>query len=107
MHKFNIHPQSVKTIKAVHFDTGWKPEIKTKTTSNADKAIEDVNMFTNGSGMEEKIGVAAVLYRNGRAKTILCYQLGLQRHHMVYKGEGVGVILGTKLISKLLSWLHN
>jgi hypothetical protein len=31
---------------------------------------------------------------------MLCYQLGSQRHHMVYEGEGVGVILATKLISK-------
>jgi len=107
MHRFNIHPQSIKTIKAVWFNTEWKPKIKTKMASNADKAIEEVNndnpdvkVFTDSSGMEKKIGAAAVLYRNRRAKTILRYQLGSQRHHMVYEGEGVGVILGTKLISK-------
>ena len=27
------------------------------------------------------------------------YKLGLQKHHTVYKGEGVGAMLGTKLIS--------
>jgi hypothetical protein len=106
MHRFNIHPQSIETIKAVCFDTEWKPKIKTKTARNTDKAIEDANndnpdvkVFTDGSGMEEKIGAAAVLYRNGRVKTMLRYQLGSQRHHMVYEGEGVGVVLGTKLIS--------
>jgi hypothetical protein len=31
---------------------------------------------------------------------MLRYQLGSQRHHTVYEGEGVGVVLGTKLISK-------
>ena len=53
--------------------------------NNADKAIEyannnnpDVKVFTDGSGMEEKIGAVAVLYRNRRVKTMLCYQLGLQ-----------------------------
>ena len=50
--------------------------------------------------MEGKIGAAAVLYRNSRMKTMLHYQLDSQRHHMVYKGEGVGIVLGTKLISK-------
>lgn len=107
MHRFNIHPQLVETIEAVCFDTGWKPKIKTKTANNTDNAIEeahndhpDMKVFTNRSGMEGKVGAAAVLYRNRSKKTMLCYQLGSQRHHMVYKGEGVGVILGTKLISK-------
>lgn len=91
----------------VCFDTEWKPKIRTRITTSADEAIEDENsnnsdvkIFTDGSGMVERIGAAAVLYRNGRAKTTLHYQLGSQRHHMVYEGEGVGVILGVKLISK-------
>ena len=49
--------------------------------------------------MEGKIGAAAILYRNGRLKTRLRYQLGSQCHHTVYEGEGVGALLGTKLIS--------
>jgi ribonuclease HI len=86
---------------------GWKPKIKTKIASNVDKAIEDANndnpdvkVFTDSSGMEGKIGAVAVLYRNGRAKTTLCYQVGSQKHHTVYEGEGIGVILAMKLISK-------
>ena len=78
MHRFNVHPQSIETIKAACFDMAWKPKIKTKTVSNVDKAIEDANndnpdakVFTDGSGMEGKVGAAAVLYRNGRAKTML------------------------------------
>jgi len=58
MHRFNIHPQSAKTIKAVWFNTERKPKIKTKTASNTDKAIEDVNnnnpdvkVFTNIGGV--------------------------------------------------------
>jgi ribonuclease HI len=60
----------------------------------------DVKVFADGSGMEGKIGAAAVLYRNGRMKTKLQYQLGSQRHHTVYEGEGIGAVLGTKLVSK-------
>ena len=78
MHKFNIRPQGIKTIKAVRFDTGWKPKIKTKMAVNANNAIEeahndhpDVKVFTDGSGMEGKVGAAAVLYRNGSEKTTL------------------------------------
>ena len=71
-----------------------------------DEAIEviqndnpDVKVFTDGSGMNGKIGTAAILYRNRRLKTKLQHQLGPQQHHTVYEGEGVGAVLGIKLIS--------
>ena len=50
--------------------------------------------------MDNKIGAAAVLYRNGRQKSKLHYQLEPQHYHTVYKGEGIGTILGTKLVLK-------
>jgi ribonuclease HI len=107
MHRYDIKPQTIETIKAVHFNTRWKPMIKTKVANSIDGAITDaehddpdVKVFTDGSGMDGKISAAAILYRNGRMKTKLRYRLGSQRHHTVYEGEGVGAILGTKLISK-------
>jgi len=85
MHRYGIQPQNVETIKAVRQDTKWKPKITASITNSTDKALEDlennesdVKVFTDGSGMEGKIGAAAVLYRNGRMKTKLCYQLGSQ-----------------------------
>jgi hypothetical protein len=33
-------------------------------------------------------------------KTKLRYQLGAQQHHTVYEGEGVGAVLGTRLVSR-------
>lgn len=75
-------------------------------TNNVNEALEslkwdrpDVKVFTDGSGREGKIGAAAVLYQNGKMKTKLHHWLGSQCHHTVYKGEGVGAILGTKLVS--------
>ena len=106
MHRYGIQPRGFETINAVRFDTRWKPKITTEVTPDTDKAIEaiqrdnpDVKVFADGSGMDGKIGAAAVLYRSGRLKTKLRYQLGLQKHHTVYEGEGVGAMLGTKLIS--------
>ena len=60
----------------------------------------DVKIYTDGSGMEGKIGAAAVLYRNGRAKTNMHYKLGTQGQHTVYEGEGVGAVMGVRLIAK-------
>jgi len=85
MHRYGLQPQSIETIKAVRQGTKWKPKITANITSSTDEALEnleidepDVKVFTDGSGMEGKIGMAAVLYQNGRMKTKLQYQLGSQ-----------------------------
>ena len=106
MHRYNIQPQNIETIKAIRHETRWKTGVTTEIIPDVDKAITDivqehpdVNVFTDGSGMEGKVGAGAVLYRNGRLKTKLRHQLGSIRHHTVYEGEGVGVLLGIRMIS--------
>ena len=78
MHRYKIRPQNVETVKAMRYDTRWRPGITTEVAADVDKAIEevarenpDVNVFTDGSGMEGKVGAGAVLYRSGRLKTKL------------------------------------
>jgi ribonuclease HI len=106
MHRYGIQPKKTETIEAVRFGTRWIPGLATEMIDDIDRAIEsirdddpDIKVFTDGSGMEGKIGAAAVLYRNGSLKTKLRHQLGRQRHHTVYEGEGAGILLGVKLIS--------
>ena len=107
MHRFNICPESIETISATRYNTKWKPRTTIKIIDNADDAITDmerdhpnVKVYTDGSGMEGAIGAAAALYRNGRLKSTLRYKLGTQKHHTVYEGEGVGMILGIKLMER-------
>lgn len=90
----------METINAVlwhEIDT----KVVIKIANNEDKAIvnanqdsPDVKVFMNGSGMDGKKGAAAILYRYGRVKSELQYKLGMQWQHTVYKGEGVGALLG-------------
>jgi len=101
MHTFDIQPQKVETIEAVRQDTKWKPNIKMHITKNKENAIREVQMdtsdikvFIDGSGIEGRIGVAAVLYWQGWVKTHLQYKLGLQKQHTVYEGEGIATVLG-------------
>ena len=107
MHRYSIQPKKIETIKAIRYDTKWKPGVKTEIAMDVEHAIAsiphdkaDVKIFTDGSGMEGKIGASAVLYRQGRPKSSLRYQLGSNRHHTVYEGEGIGAVLGTRLIKK-------
>ena len=78
MHRYKIQPQNMETIKAVCFDMKWTPNVAIKIANDEDEVIANVNqdspdvkVFTDGSGMEGKIGAAAVLYRYGRVKTEL------------------------------------
>ncbi|KAF8880970.1 hypothetical protein BD779DRAFT_1675634 [Infundibulicybe gibba] len=59
-----------------------------------------IRIYSDGSGIDGKIGAAAVLYRDGIPKHTLRYQLGSDHHHTVYEGEGVGIILGLELLRK-------
>ena len=80
------------------------PRMATVNNPNAiyDAQHDDSNIkvYTNRSGMEGRIGAAAVLYRGGRRKASIWYKLGSQNHHTVYEGEGIGIILGIKLMTK-------
>jgi ribonuclease HI len=107
MHRYKIRPLYIETVKAIRYSTSWRPNVSTKITDNPDDAIRDLELdnsdlkiFTDGSGMEGNIGAAAILYRNGRMKSSIRFKLGSIQHHTVYEGEGVGAILGAKLVSK-------
>jgi len=53
------------------------------------RSDDAIRVYSDGSGIEGMIGAAAVLYRGGRMKRVLRYQLGTDEEHTVYEGEGV------------------
>jgi hypothetical protein len=107
MHAYNIKPESIETIKAIQQIMKWMANVKIYIPNSTKTAIQevqndnaDIKVYTDGSGMDGKIGAAAVLYCNRRRKTHMRYKLGTQAQHAVYEGEAVGALLGVKLISK-------
>ena len=63
----------------------------------------DLEIYTDGSGLDGVIGASAVLYRNNRRKASLRFRLGTNAHHTVYEGEACGTVLATKLILNKLN----
>jgi ribonuclease HI len=59
-----------------------------------------IQVYTDGSGKDGKIGAAAVLYKNGRKKSDLRFLLGSDTEHTVPEAEGVGLVLGMELIRR-------
>jgi ribonuclease HI len=69
----------------------------------AARAIQDdpaeVKIFTDGSGYEGGIGASAILMRRGHPTRTVRLHLGPDKHHIVYGGEVVGLILGAHLLN--------
>jgi len=62
-------------------------------------AEEEIQVFTDGSAMNGKVGAAAVLLRTGNAPCMLHIHLGPETKHTVHEAELAGMLLGMHLIS--------
>jgi ribonuclease HI len=99
----------VETIipKAQHKNRA--PKFSTKIAASREDSIKDeknddaeFRAYSDGSGTDEGIGAAAVLYKRGRTRPIdqLKLYLGPPASHNTYEAETAGAILATWLISK-------
>ena len=65
----------------------------------AEEASEEVQVFTDGSALNSKVGAAAILTRVGKPLRALHLTLGSESEHTVHKAELAGILLGMHLIS--------
>jgi hypothetical protein len=101
MHTFKLKSDLMEKISAVRQGPKWKPNMTLRIAESKEQAKEEegadesrMKVFTDGSGYEGQVGAAAVLYRDGVVRGRRRMRLGSLRHHTVYEGEGVGMILG-------------
>ncbi len=62
-------------------------------------APEPTQVFSDGSVLEGKVGISAVLFIKGRHIKSLHYHLGQDTQHMVHKAELVGLVLELHLLN--------
>ncbi|KAG2066791.1 hypothetical protein BDR04DRAFT_973064, partial [Suillus decipiens] len=58
-----------------------------------------IQVYSDGSGHQGKIGAAAVLFRTGCRPCKLLFHLGTEEEHMVFEVEAVGLTLAAELIA--------
>jgi ribonuclease HI/exonuclease III len=75
------------------------PESREDSTEEAEAAEEEVQIFTDGSATEGKVGAAAILLRAGKPARILHLCLGTEDEHTVHEAESIGILLGLHLVS--------
>lgn len=80
----------------------WQPRFAIRITGRKEEVLREkeadgteIKIYTDGSGLDNAIGVAAVLYRDRQWKTT---KLGSEKEHTVYEGEVVGTGLGIELL---------
>jgi ribonuclease HI len=105
---FNINPRSVEKILTttrhpvqigeLPFNIRI-PDSREDSIIEATNASEEIQIFSDGSAMNGRVGAAAVLIRNGKAPRILQLHLGPDDEHTVHEAELVGIILGLQLLS--------
>ena len=105
---FRVKPDEVETITPTHHDSCVVFQVETSLEGEAEEITsntaadyvcnEPVRIYTDGSGIDNTIGRAAVLPGKPPYKSIHRYCLGSDSHHTVYKGEAVGLLLALELI---------
>lgn len=63
-----------------------------------DACNDEIKVYCDGSGQNEKVGAAAVLYRGDKRPRVLRYHLGTEKEHTVREAEAVGLTLAARLI---------
>jgi len=96
--KIPVAPRNPNLIGLTPFKISI-PEDRDSSIREAENAMEKVQVFTDRSAIEGKVGAAAILLREGRPTRTLHFHLGSEGKHTVHKAELVGILLGLHLIS--------
>src|SRR6267154_4380872 len=105
-HLFSIVPNEIESLIPAHRSPSVPNPFKSHIAKTRDEAMteqahlkEVIQVYCEGSGFQHNIGAAAVLFRAGCQPRTLCYHLGTEDEHTVFKAEEVGLTLAAKLIS--------
>jgi ribonuclease HI len=74
-------------------------ENREESVNEAASAREEVQIYTDSSAINGKVGAAAILTRPGSPLCTLHLHLGPESEHTVHEVELVGILLGMQLIS--------
>jgi ribonuclease HI len=97
----------MEEIEAVRQPATWKSSTAVIVPSSKEDAEKAENLdtaewkiYTDGSGIDGRIGASAVLFHKGEERASMRLCLGEATHHTVFEGEGVGGCLALALLRK-------
>jgi len=107
---FNRDPCTIEKIPATARDPkhhGKFPftisivDDRANSIEEAENAMEDLLIYTDGLAIEGKVGVAAACYDQEGLVCVLHFHLGPKTEHTVHKAELVGMLLGLHIADKV------
>jgi ribonuclease HI len=103
---YNIRPDRMEVIQPVRQSTKWHFHGEViiegeQDALNREAADEtEFKIYTDGSGLEGKVGAAAVMFHEGVEVQAERFHLGSLQHHEVYDGEGIGLLLAMDMVRR-------
>ncbi|KAJ8589125.1 hypothetical protein M405DRAFT_768095, partial [Rhizopogon salebrosus TDB-379] len=101
-HSFAISPDDIESLIPARRPTC---PYKTHIAGSREEAIKEhenltdiIQIYTDGSGHDGKIGAAATLFHAGARPRTLRFYLGTEDEHTVFEAEEVGLTLAAKLL---------
>jgi ribonuclease HI len=106
--RYNVQPDRLEKMGSTEREANWRPICKTEIPESTEQAAildecdpADIKIYTDGSGFEDHVGAAAVLWRTGRnGERSMKYHVGDLTQHEVYEGEGYGTILALEMLRR-------
>lgn len=104
---FGLEPGKMEKIQAVRVPATWEssmaveiPSSKKKAKIAEDKDTAQFKVYTDGSGIDGRIGASTVLFERGTEISSVRLCLGSAEEHTVFEGEGVGGVLAMVLLGE-------
>ncbi|OJA12401.1 hypothetical protein AZE42_10040 [Rhizopogon vesiculosus] len=102
---FAILPDDIESLIPSRRAPASTCPYKTHIAKSREEAIiehenltDTIQIFTDSSGHDRKIGAAATLFRAGATPRTLCFQLSTEKEHTVFEAEEVGLTLAARLL---------
>jgi ribonuclease HI len=102
---FKVKPNLMETIPAVRQYPSWKPGIITLIAEDIETAIQEANnttehvqIFTDGSHIEGKVGAAADLWIGNFKATQAQKHLGEDQNYTIFEAELIGIAMAVGII---------
>jgi ribonuclease HI len=103
----DVRQGKVETIRPVRRKAGWKAPVEVRVAASKEEAKEwalaetsRVQLFSDGSLIDGKVGAAAVLMVDGVVKRQKGVCLGSERRYGVYEAEGIGEVLALECLKE-------
>jgi len=102
---FQVEPKLLEKIPSVRHHPKWEPPFSFIIINDpklairmAEHAPERIQIFTDSSHMDGRVGAAANLWLGQRKDQEACYHLGEERHFTIFEAELIGIAMAVGMI---------